>query len=75
MTAYERGCATRDGFAADFERRTGKSWYAHISKGRPRRRRYIRKEQGLGAPPEPLKLIPNERRAGNMAGYGAREHD
>lgn len=50
MTPYDRGCATRDGFAAEFERRTGKSWYAHISKGRPRRRRFTAKEHGLAAP-------------------------
>lgn len=37
---YRGGVACRDGHAAQFERETGKSWYAHISKGRKPRRRF-----------------------------------
>ncbi len=39
------GIATRDGFAAEFEQRTGTSWYAHISPGGKRRPRHSSKEK------------------------------
>ena len=43
------GIATRDGWAADYERRTGESWYAHITKGGKRRPRHTPKGMGLAA--------------------------
>lgn len=42
--SYASGCATRDGWAADFEMRTGKNWYSHISKGRKPYPRYSASE-------------------------------
>jgi hypothetical protein len=41
------GIATRDGFAARYEERTGESWYAHISPGgKPRPRHSIKEFAG-----------------------------
>lgn len=43
---YQGGIACRDGHAAAFERETGRSWYSHISHGRPRRKKtHLRKGQ------------------------------
>lgn len=43
------GNVTRDGWAAEFQRRTGENWYAHISPGGKRRPRHQLKESGVAA--------------------------
>jgi len=48
---YKGGIAVRDGFAAEFEKRTGRSFYSSISKGRPRLPRYSAKEKPVTRPP------------------------
>ena len=48
---YQGGVSCRDGHAARFERETGRNWYAHISKGRPRRKKTaLRKDMQAARP-------------------------